>query len=208
MESGSDLVLKLIDKGARAEHIIEGGKNVVDAGISLCLYVIPGMGGVELSHDHTAETARVINAVNPGFVRFRSLYVRRGTRLAEMVERGAFVAPGEDDMVREIRAIITQLEGISTTIVSDHVLNLLEDVEGTLPEQKQKMLDTIDSYLNMSDEDRLLFQLGRRGGALRGVDDFRTPSVRARLESARMQIEAETPGGVEQYIQAIKMRYI
>jgi molybdenum cofactor biosynthesis enzyme MoaA len=208
MESGSDKVLEFIQKGVRSDHLIEGGKRVVAAGISLCLYVIPGIGGVDLSHEHVVETARVVNAINPAHLRFRTLYVRRGTALAEMVKKGEFVPPPEDAMVREIRTMIDLLDGINTTIVSDHILNLLEEIEGTLPQDKPRMLATIDKYLRMADEDRLLFQLGRRGGALRSLDDFADREVLAGLMEAKKQIEREVPGGIPEYMEAVKRRFV
>lgn len=208
MESGSDRVLKQINKGCTSEHLIRGGKRVVEAGISLCLYIMPGIGGEHLSEEHVSESARVVNAINPEYVRFRSLCVKRGSDLEEMVREGAFAPPGEDDMVREIRGIIERLEGVSTFIVSDHILNLLEEVEGALPGDRERMLCTIDEYLSMGDEDRLLFQLGRRGGALRSLSDFRQPGFRAKLLAAKKRIESESPGGISEYLQAIKMRFI
>jgi len=161
MESGSDRVLKQIDKGCTSEHLIRGGKRVVEAGISLCLYIMPGIGGVHLSEEHVSESARVVNAINPDYVRFRSLYVKRQSDLQDMVEDGTFIPLGEDDMVREIRGIVERLEGVRTSVVSDHILNLLEEVEGALPEDRERILGTIDEYLSMDDEDRLLFQIGR-----------------------------------------------
>jgi radical SAM superfamily enzyme len=208
MESGSDRVLKLIDKGCKSEHLIEGGKRVVEAGISLSLYVIPGIGGVELSEEHTRETAQVINEVNPSFVRFRSLYVRPNTTLERMRSQCKFNPPEEDHIVMEIRDIIDRLYNITTTIVSDHVLNLLEEVEGKLPEDKEKILAVIDQYLNLSDEERLMYQLGRRGGAFRSVNDLYEPGVRTRLEMAKKEIEKDLPGGIPEYIQAIKKRFV
>jgi len=208
MESGSDKVLRLIDKGARADQIIEGGKKVVEAGISLCLYIMPGIGGIDLSHEHATETARVINAINPGFVRFRSLYVESGTPLSDMVKNGTFRPPDEDSMVREIRTIIENLEGITTTLVSDHILNLLEEVEGTLPGDKQLMLAIIDRYLSLPDDDRLLFQLGRRSGTVRYLDDLAHPSVKSRLEQAKLQIEKDVPGGIPAYLGAVRSQYL
>ncbi len=208
MESGSDQVLKLIDKGSKAAHIIEGGKKVVESGISLCVYVMPGIGGTHLSQDHVTQTARVINAVNPGHVRFRSLYVRRGSPLDKMVQEKRFVVPSEDDMVREIRDIVAALTCTNTRIVSDHVLNLLEEVEGTLPDDKDKILAVLDEYLNLPDDERLLFQLGRRGGGLRSTSDLRNPTVRTRLLEAKRQIEAQVPGGIAEYIQVLKKQFV
>lgn len=208
MESGSDRVLKLIQKGVRSDQLIEGGKRAVAAGLSLCLYVIPGIGGVELSQENALESARVINAINPAHLRFRSLYVRSGSPLWDMVRNGEFTAPDEDGIVREIRTLIENLHGISTSVVSDHILNLLEDVEGTLPQDKDRMLAAIDRYLSMSDDDRLLFQLGRRGGALRSLTDLDQPEVLARLREAKRQIEKEMPGGIPEYMEAVKRRFV
>ena len=208
MESGSDEVLKNIEKGCTSEQLIVGGKRVVEAGISLCLYIIPGIGGTNLSAEHAVESARVINAVNPDYVRLRSLYVGRDTPLMKMVQEGTFHPPDEDSMVREIKTIIEILDGVSTTIVSDHIRNLLEEVTGTLPQDKPAMLALIERYLGMPDDERLLFQLGRRGGALRNLDDLKHPVIRSRLEAARREIEKEFPGGVEQYIGKIKKRFV
>lgn len=208
MESGSDRILKLINKGARASQVIGGGKKAVEAGVSICLYIIPGIGGKELSVENAVESARVVNAVNPAFVRFRSLYVRRGTPLMDMVEEGTFEPPSEDEIVMEIKTFIEHLDGISTTLVSDHILNLLEEVEGTLPQDKQFMLDVIDRYLTLPEEERMLFQLGRRAGAIRYLDDLNNPLVKTRLLEAKREIESQMPGGVPDYINAIKKRFV
>jgi hypothetical protein len=170
--------------------------------------VIPGIGGVELSGEHARESARVINAINPSFVRFRTLYVRRGTPLAEMVEAGTFHAPDEDSMVREIRDMVSALTSVTTTLVSDHVLNLLEEVEGRLPEDKDKILGVIDRYLSLPEEDRLLFQLGRRGGVLRHLSDLEQPGVRTRLLAAKHRIDSEVGGGIPAYIQTMKKQFV
>ena len=67
MESGLDPLLKLIRKGVTAADHIEGGQKIKAAGISLCEYVIPGLGGTLYSQEHARETARVINAIRSRF---------------------------------------------------------------------------------------------------------------------------------------------
>ncbi|MDO8723835.1 MAG: radical SAM protein [Syntrophales bacterium] len=177
MESGLDALLKLIRKGVTAAEHIEGGKKIKAAGISLCEYVIPGLGGKLYSGEHARETARVINAINPDFVRLRSLHVVNDTPLMELTQKGEFSPLSDEDVLREIKEFIFCLEGIETTIVSDHMLNLLEEIEGKLPRDKKKMIGVLDRYFSLSEEQRLIFRLGRRRGIYRRLDDLSDKSA-------------------------------
>ncbi|MCL6635644.1 MAG: radical SAM protein [Peptococcaceae bacterium] len=206
MESGSDAVLGFIKKGARAEDHIAAARKLKEAGISVCQYVILGMGGVRWAREHPLETARVINASDPDFVRFRSLAVKEGTPLARLAGEGSFVPLPEDDVVREERLLIEHLEGISTRLVSDHILNLLEEVEGRLPEDKERLLGIIDRYLALPERERLLFRLGRRGGVYRRLDDLGEPATRLRLEGALATLKAE--GRVEEAIEELRQQFV
>jgi len=69
MESGYDPVLKFIKKGVTAAEHVEGGRKIVESGISLSEYIIPGLGGDKWSKEHAVETARVLNQINPDFIR-------------------------------------------------------------------------------------------------------------------------------------------
>ena len=76
LESGYDPVLKFMDKGVTAADHIAGGKKVVASGISLSEYVILGMGGKKMWREHAMATARVLNEINPDFIRFRTLTIQ------------------------------------------------------------------------------------------------------------------------------------
>jgi radical SAM superfamily enzyme YgiQ (UPF0313 family) len=208
VESGADKILKMIDKGATAEQIIRGGQNARGGGVSICFYIIPGIGGVELSDENAIESARVIDEANPDFVRFRSLFVKRGSLLHRMVTDSEFQVPSEDQVVKEIKKLIENIEKAQTTLVSDHVLNLLEEVQGKLPEEKERILAVIDEYLDAPEEERLLYQLGRRGAGLRRFREVKDPSNRARLLDAKEQIDRELEGGVTEYLDEMKNRFL
>jgi hypothetical protein len=105
-------------------------------------------------------------------VRLRTLQVVAGSPLFTMMESGTFHPLAEEEIVREIGVFIEHLEGIETTIMSDHVLNLLEEVAGKLPGDKSRLLATIDHFLSMSPEERLIFRVGRRKGIYRKLDDL------------------------------------
>lgn len=208
MESGSDRVLEFVQKGVTAEEHIEAGRKVKEAGMELSEYFMPGLGGQALSRDNAIESARVLNRINPDFIRLRSLRVPRRAPLFNDRESGRFTLLSDDDTVREIRLFVESLEGIDSRLVSDHIMNLLEEVTGKLPEDKEAMLAVIDRYLALPDEERLLFRLGRRGGALRSLDELNDPVMRQRLQTAMRELESEMGGNVEKVITELADQYI
>jgi radical SAM superfamily enzyme YgiQ (UPF0313 family) len=68
MESGYDPLLAYIRKGVTAAEHIKGGRHVVEAGLSLSEYVVPGLGGTRWTREHAEETAHVLNQINPDFI--------------------------------------------------------------------------------------------------------------------------------------------
>ena len=208
IESGLDPLLERIRKGVTAADHIEGGRKIKEAGISLCGYVMPGLGGQWHSGEHARETARVVNAINPDFVRLRTLQVVRGTPLMAMMQSGEFTPLGDEEILREIGVFISCLEGIETTIVSDHILNLLEEIEGRLPGDKQKMLDILDRYFSLSEEQRLVFRLGRREGIYRRLADLAEEETYGELRDFVGRCEATGRGALEKHLASLMGRYI
>ena len=161
-ESGSDQVLKLINKGVTAAEEITAGKNVRAGGIEFSVYFMPGVGGKALTAENARGMAEVINEINPDFIRIRTAAIKPQTGLYEDYLRGDFILCSEDDKVREIRSIIERADGIETRLVSDHITNLLQTVEGSLKTDKEYMLGIIDRYLAMPENDKRLYQAARR----------------------------------------------
>lgn len=161
-ESGSDRVLKRINKGVTQEQQIIAGKAVKKGGIELSIYFMPGIGGKDLSEDNAVGTADVINEVKPDYVRIRTAAVKPGTELYDEWEKGDFEICSDDDKIMEIRKIIELSHDSSETyIVSDHMVNLLQGIEGKLSD-RDVLLAGIDSYLKRPEDERRVFQLLRR----------------------------------------------
>lgn len=184
LETGYDKLLDYVKKGVTAEEQINAGKKVKASGISLSEYVILGLGGREMWEGHALETARVLNQIDPDFIRFRTLSVQPSMPLYKKFEKGEFVLQSEEGIVREERLFIETLEGITSKLVSDHILNLLEEVEGQLPQDKERMLAVIDRYLALSDRDKLVYNFGRRAQAYRGVGDLADVELYRKVETA------------------------
>ena len=204
MESGSDSVLALMHKGVTQEEQIRAGRQVVAAGIELSEYFMPGLGGREFSAEHAAQSAAVLNAVNPRFIRIRTTVPVPGTPLHDMMSAGQWTPLTEEEKVRELRDCLQQLEGITSIVQSDHMMNLLEDVAGTLPSDKQRMLESIDRFLGMEPADREAFIVGRRIGRYRYVSDY-APS--ADLERVRREL-IDRFGSTERGIMAIVANFL
>ncbi|MCL6635058.1 MAG: radical SAM protein [Peptococcaceae bacterium] len=202
MESGSDEVLRFINKGVTARQHIEAGRRVKEAGISLSEYVILGLGGRRWAREHPLETAAVLNAVNPDYIRLRSLAVVEGTPLAQKARSGEFEEQPEEEVVREERLLIERLEGVQSTLVSDHSLNLLEEVNGRLPEDRPAMLAVIDRFLALPAGEKQNFILGKRWGVYRALDDMLDPERHARVQAAVARLQEE--GHLGQAVSSLK----
>lgn len=176
MESGSDNVLKMINKGVTAEEHISSGKKVIEAGFELSEYYMPGLGGRQYAEENAYETARVLNAVNPSFIRIRTTTPVPGTPLYEMMSGGDWDPMTEKEKVREIYNMVSDLEGITSYIQSDHMMNLIEDANGRLPGDREAILAPLDRFLKMDLDNQECFISARRTGSIRLLADYKSSS--------------------------------
>ncbi|HPS85811.1 MAG TPA: radical SAM protein [Spirochaetota bacterium] len=172
MESGSDEVLKLIRKGVTGNEHIIAGKKVVEAGFELSEYFMPGIGGRKFTAENAVETSKVLNAINPSFIRIRTATPVPGTGLYSMMENGEWEPLTESEKVEELKNMIEGLHDIDSYIQSDHMMNLIEDSNGKLPEEKEKILAPLNKFLQMSLDDQECFIVARRTGSIRFLSDY------------------------------------
>jgi radical SAM superfamily enzyme YgiQ (UPF0313 family) len=153
LETGDDDLLKFIKKGVTAEGQIKAGKKAVAAGFQVSEYWMPGLGGKEKSRDHATGTARVLNAINPHYIRSRPFRAIPGTPLHQQVRAGDITMLSATEQLEELNIMIQELE-VSGRVCFDHAMNhwqrpgggllLTHDYEGyKFPEEKQKLLDLI-----------------------------------------------------------------
>jgi len=183
LESGYDPILAYMDKGVTAADHIVGGKKIVESGISLSEYVLLGLGGKKMWREHATETARVLNEINADFIRVRTLTIKEGMPLYNEVKSGQFIRATDEEIVAEEKLLIENLN-CRSNFVSDHITNLLQEIEGKLPEDKEKMLAVIDRFQSLSDEERQNFRLGRRIGIYASLDDLGDPGKHGLVEQA------------------------
>ena len=177
------------------------------AGMELSEYIMPGLGGVAYSELNALETADALKRNNPDFIRLRTLAIPNSVELFDDWESGRFEKCTDLMMAREIHLLIESLDGITSVFRSDHILNLLQEVEGTLPDEKEQMLATIQTFLDMEPERQCVYQVGRRLGYFAGLRDMDNPHRLAKTEKTCRQLGI-TPDNVDEVIDELMKRFI
>jgi len=158
VESGSDIILKSINKGVNSQEMIEAGKRVKESGIKLSATLISGIGGVDGMQEHARESAKVINCIDSDYVGVLTLMVEEGTEIYNFVREGNFKLLSPAEIMIETRELINQLEVSNCIFRSNHASNYMS-LGGVLPK----------------DKDTLLMQLEK---AIKGVYRFKDDSYR------------------------------
>ena len=127
--------------------------------------------------------------------------------LYKEVVNGEFVRSNDEDTVREERIIIKNLN-CTSNFISDHTTNLLQELEGKLPDDKEKLLAIIDRFLELSPEDKINFELGRRLGVYSRLDDMEDHERRQGVKQYVGQLIDSSPEVIENVIWELMERFI
>lgn len=150
LESGDDEILAMMDKGVDSRGMIEAARRVKEAGIQLSVYILLGLGGEDLWLQHAENTARVLNAMQPRFIRPRTLYLLPGTPLYREAQEGRFREASGETVMRELQVLLSRLEVEDAWFLSDHISNYVP-LYGHLPEDREKLLAGVDMALKRAD---------------------------------------------------------
>lgn len=207
LESGCDEVLKMVRKGCTKQMHIEAGLKVKSAGFEVSEYFMPGLGGRRLSETHARESADALNQIDPDFIRLRTLAIPGGAPLSDDRREGRFEKCTDVMVARELLTFIENLDGIDSVVKSDHILNLFGDLEGTLPGDKDGMLELLRTFLAMEPRRQMLYQVGRRLGVFACIRDLDDPRRSAQLEEQcrRMGI---TPDNVDEITDRVVTTFV
>ncbi len=147
LESGSDELLRRIQKGATADQMIAAVHKAKAAGMLTSVIGILGIGGPEVSSHHAEATGRVVSAMDPDYFSMLTLMLVPGTALHQDWQAGKFELMAPEDMLSELRQVIQHLEGLSGCVFrTNHASNYLP-LAGTLPQDKERLLARLDAAL-------------------------------------------------------------
>jgi radical SAM superfamily enzyme YgiQ (UPF0313 family) len=146
LESGDDVTLKKINKGATSSHMIDMGKKAGEAGMKLSVTVLLGIAGRERSQIHAEETGRVLSAIDPDYVGALSLMLIPGTPLFDDLQSAKFTLIEPDEMLAELRTMIAGTHLSRGLFHANHASNYLP-IKARLPKDKEVTLKLIDQAL-------------------------------------------------------------
>ena len=146
VESGDDKVLQKVGKGVNHHELVEAGRKVKEAGITLSVTVILGLGGVEGSEEHALETAKILTEIDPDYAGALTLTLVPGTPLYKQWKQGEFHPISPARSLEELKIIIENSNFTDCFFSSMHASNYFS-VRGQLPRDKERMLTEIKEVL-------------------------------------------------------------
>ena len=193
METGSDSVLKLINKGFNADTVIKSGCMAKEAGMTLSEFILLGIGGKELSNENAIKTAEALNIIKPDFIRVHATGFKPESKMGEFIREGTVTLQSEEEIVMEQKLFLQTLDKMDSYYVNEHAVNLLLEVRGNLKTDKETMTAAIDRFLNLSSNEKLLFAVGRRLNVFFFLDDLQKPDLHKKAEELLQRILQENP---------------
>lgn len=153
LETGDEDLLNEIKKGVTPSEMIEAGKKAKEAEFEYSLYVLLGIAGEEWER-HARNTAKVLNQINPNFIRIRTFIPQPYSPLYESMIKGDFKLPAPETILKETKILLGELD-VDSQFLSDHISNLLP-LNGRLPQDKGKMIQLVEDALNGLEKDDFL----------------------------------------------------
>jgi radical SAM superfamily enzyme YgiQ (UPF0313 family) len=146
MESGSDEVLKYMNKGATADEITLAGQKAKKAGFQLVVMILSGLGGKKLWKEHAIYSGKVLTAMKPDSIAEMTLNIIPGTKLYEKVQSGEFEVLTPNEILQETKMLIKHIDIDGCEFITNHVSNYV-NIQGVFNEGKPQMLAQLDDAI-------------------------------------------------------------
>lgn len=151
LESGSDDVLKKVNKGHTINDAYEQLERLTKAGIRHNDIFMLGAGGKGKSIENATQAAKLINITGSNLVGVTSLGFFPGSKIAKDVENGTFIPATELEILEEERKLIELIDVENMPFYGSHPINTTQ-LNGLLPRDKVQMLQSIDDAISISDQ--------------------------------------------------------
>lgn len=155
VESGDDVTLRAIRKGALAARQLEACRLVLRAGLKLSVMVLLGLAGKEGSARHAEATGSFLAAAQPSYAAALTLTPIPGTPLHDEWRAGRFELPDRWGMLEELRGILVAMEGYRGLFHANHASNYLP-LRLRMPKDREPALALLGDVLRRRDPSLLV----------------------------------------------------
>ncbi len=145
-ESGDEVTLKRIAKGATFDDHVRASQIAKAAGIEVSAIFLLGAGGAERSREHATESARLATEMDPEFLAALTLTVVPGTPQHKLEQSGRFVLPDKPALLRELQVFVSEARPSDALFRTNHASNDLP-LAGRLPQDGEGMAQAIEQAL-------------------------------------------------------------
>ena len=154
VETGDPALLEKIRKGATYDQLVEAGRRVKEAGISLSVTVLLGLAGAGDGQKHALATANILSAIDPDFASALTLMVVPGTPLHEDMQAGRFQVPSLFELLEELGTIVAHSNFSRCYFTSNHASNYLP-IKARMPKDKEAVVKLIQKIVSAKDKSLL-----------------------------------------------------
>ncbi len=147
LESGSDEVLRRVNKGETAAEIIRAGQMVRNAGMKLSVTAIAGLGSTELSEEHAVQTARALSEMRPEYIGLLTLLFELPTPLMQDWQEGRFYLMNPVEIAAETLIFLENIDSEGSVFRANHASNYV-NLAGTLNRDREAMCARLRAALD------------------------------------------------------------
>lgn len=148
LESGSDAILRQIDKGATADEMVAGVRHGMAAGMKSSVIFLLGLGGRKQWRENAIDSAKAVSQMNPNYLSALTVTVVPGTPLARQLRSGEFELPEPAEFAAELRLFLEQVDVKATVFRSNHASNYVP-LDGRLPRDKERMVAELTEAIKL-----------------------------------------------------------
>lgn len=150
-ESGSDKVLKDVNKGVTRQELIDAVRKIEDCGMEASVTFISGLAGKDGWEDHAIQTGTMISEMNPSYVGLLTLIVEPNVPMFDDIQSGKLRLLSPEEVMKETLLMLEHTHVDKKCVLrSNHASNYVS-LRGDLPQDKEKMMDQLRRAMNNSD---------------------------------------------------------
>lgn len=153
VESGDDVILKMVNKGYDSAFAREQMEKLTEAGMSFIANFLNGLGGAGYGLSHARKTAEIYENMDISMIEVSSLTLVPGTILYRRREKGEFAEAGEHERLEEMQEFIRCLKN-KTVFLSEHI-SVPFRAKANLPEDKEGLIRGIQKIMDNLPEERM-----------------------------------------------------